>query len=159
MEQIGSNEIISEVIEKYADMVMRICFMCLKNKADAEDVFQDVFLKYFLHADTLQSEAHQKAWLCRVAFNGCKDVHRSNRRRKTVSQTDLYIPDNDPQQGQVLQAVRKLPHAYKQAVYLHYYEGWTVPQIAQLLHQNENTIYTRLRRAKEQLIKKVGEFK
>ena len=62
---------ISAAIDKYADMVRRICYLSLKNQSDVEDVFQDVFLKFFIHYGSFQNEQHQKAWLCRVAFNQC----------------------------------------------------------------------------------------
>lgn len=64
-------------IEKYADMVRRICVVHLKNYHDAEDVFQDVFLKYILYEKPFESDVHEKAWLIRVTINACKDNLKS----------------------------------------------------------------------------------
>ncbi len=151
-------DFISGIIEKHADMVKRICCLYLRNEADAEDVFQDVFLKFFLHADSLKDEQHRKAWLCRVAFNQCKDYCKSFWRKKVVSIEGMELPYENPEQGQIMEAVKTLPHAYKQIIYLHYYESWTVPEIAEFLKKNENTAYTQLRRAKALLKKKAGDI-
>ncbi len=150
-----SDDLLSIAIEKYADMVRRICFLYLKDKAEVEDVFQEVFLQYFLHIDTFRDEQHQKAWLCRVTFNKCKDMNKSIWRRRVVSIENLEIPFENPDQGELVTAVLKLPLNYRQIIYLHYYEGWTIPEIAEIMQQNVNTVYTQLRRAKARLKHKV----
>lgn len=157
-QKIYTQDLVSGIIEKHADMVKRICCLYLKNSSDADDVFQEVFLKFFLHADSLQDEQHQKAWLCRVTFNQCKDLCKSFWRKKVVSIEGMEIPYKSPEQDQVVEAVKNLPHAYKQIIYLHYYERWTVPEIAVFLKMNQNTVYTQLRRAKALLKKKVGDI-
>lgn len=154
---IDSDEIIT-AIEKYSDMIRRICFLYLRNHADVEDVFQEVFLKYFQNIGTLQSEQHQKAWLCRVTFNKCKDLNKSFWRKRVVSIEDLEIPYENEEQGELIAAVLQLPAKYKEVIYLHYYEGWSVPEIASIMQQNTNAVYSRLRRAKEKLKVKVGEI-
>ncbi len=77
-QSLGTDDYVSAAIEKHADMVRRICFLYLGNSADVEDVFQEVFLKFFLRFDSFESEEHQKAWLCRVAFNQCKDLSKTS---------------------------------------------------------------------------------
>lgn len=152
------SDYISLEIEKYADMVRRICFLHLRNDADVEDAFQEVFLKFFLNYRSFENEAHKKAWLCRVAFNQCKDLLRGFWRKKTVSIEDMQIPVEDPEQGNLLRAVLALPADQKNLVYMHYVEGLTVPEIARAMEKNENTVYSALRRAKTQLRKKVGDI-
>ena len=156
--KVYAEDFVSGMIEKYADMVKRICYLYLKNSSDADDVFQEVFLKFFLHADSLRDEQHQKAWLCRVTFNQCKDYCKSFWRSRVVSIEGMEIPCENQEQGQLIEAVTNLPHAYKQIIYLHYYEQWTIPEIADFLKKNQNTVYTQLRRAKEILKKKAGEI-
>ena len=155
---IGTDDAVSAAIEKYSDMVRRICFLYLRERADVDDVFQEVFLKFFLHADTFQSEQHEKAWLCRVTFNKCKDVCKSFWRKKVVSLEDADIPYESPDQGDLISAIVTLPLDNRELIYLHYYEGRSVPEIAGMLNKNENTIYSKLRRAKERLRQKVGEI-
>jgi RNA polymerase sigma-70 factor (ECF subfamily) len=138
-------------VELYADTVRRICFLHLKNHSDAEDVFQETFLKYVLRAAPFESGEHEKAWLIRVAVNACKDVHKSFFRRKVLSLEDLdsepsyNMPDSN---REVLDAVLALPEKYRNVVYLFYYEGYSAAEIANLLGKNENTVYTWLSRAK-----------
>ena len=157
-ESFGTDDYVSAAIEKYADMVRRICFLYLQNQADVEDVFQEVFLQFFLHSDTLETEEHRKAWLCRVTFNKCKDLCRSFWHKRVVSIEEMDIPYESPEQDALISAVLTLPPDQKEVVYLHYYEDRPVPEIAGILHRNENTVYSLLRRAKKQLKKRVGEI-
>ena len=101
-ESFATNDFISEAIEKHADLVRRICYLHLKNKADVEDVFQEVFLQFFLNFHTFESEEHQKAWLCRVTYNRCKDYYRSFWRRKVVSLQSMEIPYENPEQATLM---------------------------------------------------------
>lgn len=79
-----SEEAVREAIDRYADMVKRICFIHLKNEADTEDIFQTVFLKYAMSDVAFTNETHEKAWLIRVTLNACKDLLKSFFRKRTV---------------------------------------------------------------------------
>lgn len=155
---MGIDNAVSAAIEKYSDMVRRICFLYLRERADVDDVFQEVFLKFFLHAHSFQSEEHKKAWLCRVTFNKCKDLCKSFWRKKVVILDNIDIPFESPEQSELISAIVTLPLDNRELIYLHYYEGRSVPEIASMLDKNENTIYSKLRRAKERLKQKVGEI-
>ena len=148
----------NRAIERYADTVRRICMIHLKNHADTEDIFQNVFLKYVLSTTVFESEEHEKAWFIRVTINACRDLLKSFFRSRTVSlDTLLDQPAELTQQGHtVLEAVLALPPKYRDVVYLHYYEGYTAPQISQILKKNVNTIYTLLTRAKQALRETLG---
>ena len=149
---------VNQAIERYSDMVLRLCMVSLKNTADAEDVVQTVFLKYALSNQTFETADHEKAWLIRVTVNCCRDLLKNFFRKHTVSLEDIaeYADRTTPEQSSVLEAVRSLPKKYREVVYLHYYEGYTAPEIAGILHQNPNTIYTHLSRAREQLKEMLG---
>jgi RNA polymerase sigma-70 factor (ECF subfamily) len=148
----------NRAIEKYADTVRRICFVYLKNYHDTKDVFQDVFLKYVLHDAEFQSDAHEKAWLIRVAINACKDTLKSFFRKKVTSIEELVTEPCfcDDDKREVLDAVLRLPTKYKDVIYLFYYEGYSALEISAMLRKNENTIYTWLSRAKAQLRTSLG---
>ena len=148
----------NRAIERYADTVLRICMIHLKNHADTEDIFQNVFLKYVLSTTVFESEEHEKAWFIRVTINACRDLLKSFFRSRTVSlDTLLDQPAELTQQDHtVLEAVLALPPKYRDVVYLHYYEGYTAPQISQILKKNVNTIYTLLTRAKQALRETLG---
>lgn len=130
----------------------------LKNHADTEDIFQTVFLKYALSSVLFESAEHEKAWILRVTVNACKDLLKSFFRSRTVSLDDIMEqPAVMPQDHrEVLEAVLSLPVKYKDAVYLHYYEGYTAPEISRILGKNVNTVYTILNRSKQLLREKLG---
>lgn len=117
----------NRAIDRYADLVRRVCMIHLKNHADTEDIFQTVFLKYVTGTTEFESEEHEKAWFIRVTINACKDLLRSFFRSRTVSLDDLLEqPDQVPEDHrEVLEAVLALPDKYRDVVYLHYYEGYT----------------------------------
>ena len=148
----------NRAIDRYADLVRRVCMIHLKNHADTEDIFQTVFLKYVTGTTEFESEEHEKAWFIRVTINACKDLLRSFFRSRTVSLDDLLEqPDQVPEDHrQVLEAVLALPDKYRDVVYLHYYEGYTAPEIGTILHKNPNTVYTLLTRARDELRKMLG---
>ena len=102
-------------IEKYADMVRRICVVHLKNYHDAEDVFQDVFLKYILYEKPFESDVHEKAWLIRVTINACKDNLKSFFKKKVTSIYELVQEPSyiDETSFDTLEAVLQLPQKYR----------------------------------------------
>ena len=153
-----SEEKVNDAIEKYADMVKRICFYHLKNPTDTEDVFQNVFLKYMLHDAPFFDEEHEKAWLIRVAINACKDHLKSFFLRNTIPLEHLEeIAATTPEDHRdVLEAVLSLPVRYKDPIYLHYYEGYTASEIGRILGKKENTVYSLLSRGRKLLKEKLG---
>lgn len=133
----------SRAIELYSDMIRRICLLHLKNHADTEDVFQEVFLKYVLRGAVFESVEHERAWLIRVTVNACKDLLKSLFRRKTVSLEVLSeeAASISSEQHATLEAVLALPEKYKDVIYLHYYEGYNAREIGRIL-KKKRTPYT-----------------
>lgn len=154
-----SEQEINKAIGLYADTVRRLCMIHLKNYADSEDIFQNVFLKYALNSAVFDSQEHEKAWFIRVTINACKDFLKSFMRRRTVPLDELVaIPASMPQDNRyVLDAVLSLPQKYKDVIYLHYFEDYTAPQISRILGKNVNTIYTLLARARDMLKERLGD--
>lgn len=153
-----SEEEANIAIEKYADTVRRICMVNLKNREDAEDIFQSVFLKYILSSKEFESEEHEKAWFIRVSINCCKDLFRSFYRNNTEP-LDVLKDYGEPlsdETTEVLSAVMNLPHKYRQVVYLYYYEGYKATEIARMLKKNVNSVYTLLNRSKKLLHNKLA---
>ncbi|WP_297196852.1 RNA polymerase sigma factor [uncultured Flavonifractor sp.] len=148
----------NQAIERYGDTVRRLCMIHLKNEADTQDIFQTVFLKYLLHDRPFESREHEKAWFIRVTLNACKDLLKSFFRSRTVPLEELTnkAADLTDEAREVLNAVLALPQKERDVVYLHYYEGYTAPEISRLLGKNVNTIYTNLARARERLKELLG---
>lgn len=153
-----SEDEIRNTVENYSDMVRRVCFVYLKNRADCEDVFQDVFIKYATCAKRFEDSGHLKAWILRVSINRCKDwLKRSARNDRPLEEiSGLSFEENDGKR-EILEAVAGLPQGYRTVVYLHYYEGYTAPEISKLIHKNTNTVYTWLGRARDMLKEKLED--
>lgn len=153
-----SEEEARRAIEQYSDLVRRLCMIHLKNYSDTEDIFQTVFLKYVLSSASFETPEHEKAWFIRVTINACKDLLKSFFRKHTVS-LDQVLDQPAPLEDrhrEVLEAVLSLPPHYEDVVYLHYYEGYTAPEIGHILGKNVNTIYTLLGRARRLLKETLG---
>ena len=152
-----SEEEVSRAIDTYADLVRRMCLVRLKSREDTEDIFQTVFLKYLQHTKPFESAEHEKAWFIQVTLNACRDLLRFWARRPTVPLEELTaqaVPESEDRG--VLEAVLSLPQKYRDPVYLHYYEGYSAPEIGALLGRNTNTVYTLLNRARAMLREKLG---
>lgn len=155
----GVNNEIEMVLEKYSDMVRRICFLYLKNSQDVEDVFQEVFLKLLKSENSFESEEHEKAWIIRVTINKCKDILKSFWKKNIFSIENAHnveLKFEHKAENELLEVVLALPKKYKDVIYLYYYESYTVPEMAKLLDKKENTIYSNLHRAKKLIKEKLG---
>ena len=149
-----------DIIDKYADMVYRIAVNETGNREDAEDIFQEVFLRLVRYRDRIANEEHLKAWLIRVTINCAKKQKGSFWNRKVDSMEKSAQEQSDERTANayetvenadspVLLAVRELPEKYRSVVYLFYYEEMSIAQIGKLLGEKESTVKSRLYRARE----------
>lgn len=134
----------------------------LKNSADTEDIFQNVFIKYTIRSPYFETDEHEKAWIIRVAINECKDFLKSFYKRKMLpTRPDLLLYQQttffSTEQSEVLEAVLTLPRKYREVIYLFYYEEYSAVEIAEILKKNVNTVYTRLARARDRLQARLGD--
>lgn len=144
---------LTAAVNKYGDLVLRLCLIHLKNKADSDDIFQEVFLRYYRHNGSFESDEHEKAWIIRVTNNACKDLLRNFFHSRTVSIDEIgeLQGRDETEYREVFEAVLSLPEKNREVVYLHYYEGYKAREIASILKMNVNTVYTLLTRSKEML--------
>lgn len=149
---------VQQALDRYGDTVRRICFCHLNTKEDSEDIFQEVFLKYMLSDAVFEDEDHEKAWMLRVTVNACNDLNRRLFHRKTLPLDVIQeLPASDDSgKREVLSAVLSLPGKYKDAIYLHYFEGYTAAQIGKILGKRENTVYSLLSRGRNLLKSELG---
>ena len=139
-----------QVFERYHETVYRLAFARTKNRFDAEDVLQTVFLK-LLKCDTYFSDPeHIKAWLIKVTVNTSKNLLTSAWVRLTEGLKDELTAD-DYKSFEVYSVVMGLPLKYRTVIHLFYYEGYSCAQIAAILDTKEATVKTRLKRARERL--------
>lgn len=138
------------VLSRYADMVYRLAFARTKSRYDADDILQEVFLRYIRSAPDFQEEEHCRAWLIRTTVNCSKTLLMSAWFRKTVPLDDTLVAEMR-ETGEVYDAVLRLPKTYRTVVHLYYYEGYSVAEIGGLLGCKEATVKTRLHRARNLL--------
>ena len=139
-------------MERYADMVFRLAYSWLKNRADAEDVMQETLLKLYAQPPFATPE-HERYWVVRVAVNECRHLLRSPWRRRTgpLEEAAEAAAFDTPAQSELFREVMALPPKYRAAVYLHYYEGYSVREVAAAMGAKSSTVQTWLMRARGQL--------
>jgi RNA polymerase sigma-70 factor (ECF subfamily) len=149
---------IRKVISAYGDTVYKIAFSYCKGHADAEDIYQDVFTKYFQHTQPFESNTHEKAWLIRVTINCSKSFLRSNWHKRIILlkdyQEETSSMDNN---NDLLNTVLELPVKYREVIHLFYYEGYSTKEIAAILTRSETTVRTQLQRGRDILRNKLKE--
>ena len=140
-----------EKYERYKNSVFAVIYNYVQNIADAEDILQDVFLKFYSSETEFSEEEHVKAWLLRVGINASKNHLRmvQNRRSAVLDETLLYDEENP--EYELLSYVQRLPEKYRIPLHLYYYESYTVKEIAQILEMPQATVKIRLKRGREQL--------
>lgn len=145
---------VNKIIEKYADMVYRIALTRCGTVENAEDVFQDVFMKYSEKKPKFENSEHEKAWFIRVTLNLTKNQKQSLWNKKITNLDENIVFENKEEQ-EVFSIVCELPQNYRTVVYLLYYEGYKVKEISKLMKTSEGTIKTWLFRAREILKEKI----
>lgn len=142
----------------HKDTVFRTAFAYTKNKSDAEDVLQEVFLKLYTSERCFKDREEEKAWLLRVTINMCKNLLKSywfSRRCEETVIKEEYPMDNE--ESELLEKLMSLPDKYRIVLHLYYYEEYSVNEIAQLTDTKPSTVQTRLQRGREKLRKKLDE--
>jgi len=151
---------LSNAMKTYGDTVYRLALCRLQNAADAEDVYQDVFLRLLEQQAGRWDGEHMKAWLIRTALNRCADLGRLRQRRGTLSLEE--VPDMarpaDEGAAELWDAVGRLPEKLRTAVHLFYGEGYESGEIGALLGVPAATVRSRLRRARAELRDLLGGF-
>lgn len=145
-------------VQRYAQMILRLCFTYSLGRADAEDICQNVFLKLLQCDRRFADEGETRAFIIRMTINECKDALKSGWRRRTVPLDELIereAPGLPAQDSGVLAAVQRLPLKYREAVYLYYYEGYNTEEIAALAGVKPAAVRQRLARAREKLRKEL----
>ena len=145
------------LVETYADTVLRLCYTYLHSAADAEDLCQNVLIKCMERTEPFESEAHEKAWILRCAINECKSELRAARRRVLpLSELAGQAAPQTPR-SEVLDALLRLPEKYRIAIYLFYYEGYGIREIAKLVKASESAVAKQLSRGRKMLKEQLGD--
>ena len=140
------------VAEKYMDTVFRVAYSYLRCRADADDVTQDVLLQLYQTEKVFTDEVHLKNWLLRVTVNRCKNVFRAPwHRAEDIADYENSLVFPEPESRELFETVMALDKIYRLPLFLYYYEGYSQKEIAQILSLPEQTVRTRLFRARAKL--------
>ena len=150
MEYTNQEQYLENVINKYSDMIYRLALTRTNSKENSEDIYQEVFLRLARKMPKFESEEHEKAWLIRVTINCSKNLLRSGFLKNT-SELKEDIAFETKERHEIYYAVQRLPLKYRTIIYLYYYENYKINQISKIIKVNENTIKSRLARARERL--------
>lgn len=142
-------------MERYGPALQRLAYVYLKNIHDAEDAVQDVFLSYLRSTAVFSTEEQRRAWLMTVTANRCRSLLRSPRRQtEPLSEELACLP---AEESDLLRAVLALEEKYRLPIHLYYYEGYSIAEIAALLHRSAATVGSQLSRGREKLRKMLEE--
>lgn len=139
-----------ELTKKYFPMIYKLALNQTKNRENADDVVQEVFLRYIQKDIDFQSEEHVKAWLIRVAINCSKNVFTNSWFKKTEGLSE-EISFETPERSDVYYATLELPQKYRAVIHLFYYEDMSVAEISKCIGVKEATVKSQLHRAREML--------
>ena len=154
MNQEERNMDLELVIEKYSNILYKICFVILKNEQDTKDILQETFITYMTKSPDFTSEDHKKAWLIKVSQNKCKDFLRFHKKHAGIPldevEESLEITNGmNLEDREKLRLIWDLNYKLKSVVILYYVEGYSVKETAAILHISEVAVKKRLQRARK----------
>ena len=150
---------IDDAFLQYGDTIYRVALTRLGNDADAQDIVQDVFIKYLTAQPVFKDSNHEKAWFLRTTINHCTDLSRKQKVRNFVPLEDAYAVavDNQEKFNDLMSLVGQLPDIYKDVVILHSLEGFSIEETANILKISISATKMRLSRARNILQTLRGE--
>lgn len=156
IQPLRTNGCIEDVIEKYSEMIYRLAFARVKSKSNADDIFQEVFLRYIRKCPSFENEEHRKAWLIKVTLNCSKKLWSSAWTRKTVALETEIACEIDftfelEEENLLHLALLKLPEKYRIVIHLFYYEDLKIEEISKILNIKPSTIRAQLTRGRAML--------
>jgi RNA polymerase sigma-70 factor, ECF subfamily len=168
VDEVDKDELLEEAMEEYGQAVLYMAYSYVKDYGLAEDIAQEVFVKFYGKMDLFRGESSLKTWLLRITINQCKDhLKRWDTRKILLSNKVLEIlhergdPELNAIEGEkrreLNQKLLKLPVKYREVLFLHYYQELKVNEVADVLELNPNTVKTRLRAGRERLYRMYGE--
>ena len=153
-----SNENFPRLVQLYKDMIFRLAYSYTKNHFDADDVTQNVLLQLYKTEKAFKSEAHLRNWLMRVTVNHCKNLFRAPwRKHENLDDYANTLVFEEEASKDLFRIVMGLDKKYRVTLLLHYYEGYSIREIAHIMDVSENTVSTRLARGRKILKELITE--
>ena len=169
-EKMNSGTLYEEVISRNSETVYRLAYSLVRTRSDADDIYQEVFLRYVRKNPVFDSAEHEKAWFMRVTVNCCKNFWKSPwMQRRNAFEDDVLeqggldnrmVSGNADEDQFLIETVKQLPEKYRVVIHLFYYEELSVEEIGKITRSKASTVRTRLTRARrllKSLLKEEGE--
>ena len=144
---------VERIVNKYGDMLYRLCVLMLKNESDAEDVVQETIVKYYQKAPAFADQEHEKAWLTRVAANHCRDLLRFRVRHPQIGDDCLEKLTCDSCDSGILEALASVPEKFRLVLTLYYIEEYRIDEIAKIIRRTPSAVKMRLQKGRKLLEK------
>lgn len=142
---------VEQALDHYGNAILRLAYSYLHNMSDAEDILQDTLIKYMQTAPAFVNEAHEKAWLLRVAANLSKNKIVYNKIRETDELEETLISQEREDLSFVWEAVKQLPDKYREVIHLYYQEDYQTKELSKILNRKESSVRSDLKRGREKL--------
>ena len=151
---------VERAYREYADMMYRIALTYMHNREDAEDAVHDAFVTYIEKAPRFSDDAHERAWMGRVTINKCLDAKRRHKIRQYMPLEDAEAESGsavtDELPAELRDALGGLPDKLRIVTVLHYFEGFSVNEVAAMTASTVSAVKMRLSRAREMLKEALG---
>ena len=143
----------------YGKMLFKIAFLYVGNSADAEDILQDVFIKYLSGRYSFKDSDHEKAWFIRVTQNKALDfLKRKGRKNISLDDIENFTYEKNDNSADILREILALPEKYKSSVILYYYNDYSVEKISKILKISKSAVKMRLKRSREILKTELEDY-
>lgn len=157
--KFNKEKIFEEIVEEYSTRIIRICYIQTGDLQESEDLAQDVFIKIYKNLDKFKGDSSIYTWIYKITVNTCFSYLRKNKRDSWIELKDEHKSSEDVEESVILniskkvlkEALYKTPQELRIVLYMYYFDGIKITEIAEILELNQNTVKTRLRRGKEYL--------
>lgn len=161
MEKLEKDRLLTEAMDEYGHYLVRLAYSFVKERTKAEDIVQDVFIRYYINLEGFEGRSSVKTFLYRITVNECHNHFRSWAHRKIELRNKFnpLLPNKgsaeetalaSERSSEMAEAISKLPLKYREVIWLHYYAELSVKEISEVLKVSGNTVKTRLARGRQQ---------
>jgi RNA polymerase sigma-70 factor, ECF subfamily len=165
-----------ELIKRYDKKLFVYIFRFVRNKEEAEDILQDVFLKVFKYCDNFDTKKKFSSWIYRIAHNEAVNYIKRKNIKKFISLDD-FVSERDrieaksearsplevwlrkELRGETEVHLQKIPSKYREVLEMRYFQEKSYEEIGKILKKPVNTVGTLINRAKKKLLEVVKESK
>ena len=143
------NEEFTQAILGMTDTLYRVAATQLRQRADREDAVQECLRKAWEKRHRLREERYLQTWVIRILLNECHTIQR--RMSRTLPAEEVPAVQHDREEGPLKEALLRLEERYRMPILLHYLEGYSVAEVAEILRVPQGTVKTWMARGRKAL--------